>query len=228
MSTGSDLAETAKALATPANTLIEKISNAIGAVFEPHQIVRLAKAESKAAIIKANTQIELTDIQRRAMHRMLEEETRKQINIENVTKNALPYVQENAEPDKISNDWVINFFEKSQNTTDEEMQNLWSKLLAGEANTPGKFSKRTVNLLADLDKKDAELFTSLCSFTWNLGGISAPMIFYPEIENIMYKEKGLNFSNLTHLETLGLVSFNNLAEFQFNNILNLRKLNART
>ena len=114
MSTGSDLAETAKALATPANTLIEKISNAIGAVFEPHQIVRLAKAESKAAIIKANTQIELTDIQRRAMHRMLEEETRKQINIENVTKNALPYVQENAEPDKISNDWVINFFEKSQ------------------------------------------------------------------------------------------------------------------
>lgn len=30
------------------------------------------------------------------------------------------------------------------------MQTLWARILAGEANAPGKFSKRTVNLVGSL------------------------------------------------------------------------------
>jgi hypothetical protein len=41
-----------------------------------------------------------------------------------------------------------------------EMQNLWAQVLAGEANSPGTYSKRTVNFLSSLDKKDAALIYS--------------------------------------------------------------------
>lgn len=39
-------------LSKPANTLIEKVSSAIGGIFEPWQIKRVAKAEAEAGLIK--------------------------------------------------------------------------------------------------------------------------------------------------------------------------------
>jgi len=39
-------------ISKPANTLINKISEAVGGVFMPFQIIRVAKAEAEAAIIK--------------------------------------------------------------------------------------------------------------------------------------------------------------------------------
>ena len=56
------------------------------------------------------------------------------------------------------------------------MQSLWARLLAGEANQPGTFSKRTVELVASLDKSDAQLFTGLCRFAWFVGE-DCPLVF---------------------------------------------------
>lgn len=78
----------------------------------------------------------------------------------------MPGIDEKAQPEKIEDDWITNYFDKCRLVSDEQMQNLWSKVLTGEANSPGKFSKRTVNLLASLDKTDAELFQKICSFAW--------------------------------------------------------------
>jgi hypothetical protein len=153
-------------LTKPASVLIEKISDAVGGVFKPYQIVRVAKAEAEAERIQAEGRIQVTDLQRRAMHRFLEEEAKKQSNIEAVIQKALPLLEENSCPQNVEDDWITTFFDKSRIISDEDMQRLWSKLLAGEANRPGTISKRTVNLLADLDKRDAELFTSLCDFAW--------------------------------------------------------------
>ena len=43
------------AIGVVANTLIKKISNAIGSSFEPEQIKRVAKAEAEAARIEAQS-----------------------------------------------------------------------------------------------------------------------------------------------------------------------------
>jgi hypothetical protein len=83
-------------------------------------------------------------------------------------------------------------------------------VLAGEANEPGSFSRRTVNLLADLDKGDAELFVRLCSFDWLIGTLS-PLVF--EVNDAIYNRFNIDFSSLSHLESLGLVQFNNLTGF---------------
>ncbi len=149
-------------ISKPADTLIRKVSKAVGGVFAPYQIKRIAKAEAEAAIIKAQTEIQITDLHRRAMHRFIEEEAERQKNIEDITAKALPQLAEGARPDAMEDDWVTNFFDKSRIVSDTQMQDLWSRVLAGEANAPGTYSKRTVNFLSDLDKIDAELFSKLC------------------------------------------------------------------
>ena len=198
-------------LTKPATVLIEKISDAVGGVFKPYQIVRVAKAEAEASRIQAESQIQLTDLHRRAMHRFLEEEAKKQSNIEAITKNALPLLEDKSAPQNVADDWITNFFDKSRIVSDEDMQSLWSRVLAGEANSPGAFAKRTVNLLADLDKEDAVLFVQLCGFGWMIGNV-VPLIF--DVQAKIYNDQGINFGSLSHLESLGLVQFNHLSGFR--------------
>lgn len=197
-------------LSKPADTLIKKVSSAIGGIFEPWQIKRVAKAEAEASLVNAKAEIEITDLHRRAMHRFVEEEASRQENMEEITKKALPQLENESDPSRMEDDWVTNFFDKSRIVSDNEMQDLWARVLAGEANSPGTYSKRTVNFLGDLDKKDAELFLALCSFGWFVGSFT-PLIFDEEAS--IYNDKGLNFSTLTHLDTIGLIQFNNLTGF---------------
>ena len=198
-------------LSKPVNTLIKKVSNAVGDLYEPHHIKRIAKAKAKTDLIEAEARIEITDLHRRAAVRWLNEEAQRQMNMENILTNALPQVNESAQPDTIEDDWIINLFDKSRIVSDNHMQELWSRVLAEEANSPGRFSKRTVNCLSDLDKSDAELFTRLCGFVWYVGQ-PIPLVFDDEAE--IYRKHGISFSSLSHLDSIGLIRFQSLVDFQ--------------
>ena len=210
-------------LSKPANTLIKKASNAVGGIFAPWQIKRVAKAEAEAALTKALTEFEI----RRVANRWIEEEARHQKNMEDITVKAFPELNEDAKPDSIENDWLVNFFDKCRIVSDDEMQDLWSRVLAGEANNPGHYSKRTINSLSSLDKTEAELFTKLCGFVWMIEEDPVPLIFgksdYSDIfekvivfdrrfspvknfENI-YNKNNINFDNLIHLDSIGMIQF---------------------
>ena len=97
-------------LSKPADTLIKKVSNAVGGFFEPYQVKRMAKAEAEAAMIKAQSEIDTNDLQRRALRRWIEEEAQYQENMEDITAKALPQLDEKATPDSVENDWIVNFF----------------------------------------------------------------------------------------------------------------------
>jgi hypothetical protein len=198
-------------ISKPATVLIEKISDAIGGYCKPYQIRRVAKAEAEADIIKAQAQIEVTDLQRRALVRFVAEEAKKQENIEQITQKAFPHLEDGSNPENMENDWVANFFDKCKIVSDQEMQSLWAKVLAGEANSPGTYSKRTVNFLSSLDKTDADLFTSLCGFGWVVGDV-VPLVF--DILEPIYNERDINFKTLTHLDDIGLVSFGTVSGFK--------------
>ena len=197
-------------LTKPADTLVKKISNAVGVLFEPRQIIRVAEAKAEAAKIEAQSEIEITDLHRRAARRWIGEEAQRQRNMESITAKALPQLNENATPSSVEDDWIVNFFEKSRIVSDNEMQELWSRVLAGEANDPGTYSKRTVNFLSDLDKDEAALFTKLCGFVWVIGNL-VPLVFDAQAE--IYNKHGINFNALQHLDSIGLVKFENLAGF---------------
>ena len=200
-------------LTKPIDTLIKKISTATGVLYEPTRIRRKAKAESDSAIISAKAEaagniikgesaIEITDLHQRAAQRWIEEEAKRQKNMEDIIAQAVPDLKEEAKPDSMEDDWIANFFDKCRLVSDGEMQSLWSRVLAGEANTPGTYSKRTVNFIAELDKSDAELFTKLCGFGWNIHDF-VPLVFDEQAK--IYNSHGIDFGTLSHLESIGLV-----------------------
>lgn len=198
-------------LSKPATLLVEKISDAIGAAFLPRQIKRLAKAEAEAAEIRALADIKVTRIQQRGLARLIQEEGKKQANIERITALALPDLKADAKPENIENDWLSHFFEKCRIVSGTEMQSLWARLLAGEANKPGAFSRRTVELISTIDKEDARLFTNLCRFVWSIAEERVAVIYNHMLD--IYVQNGINFGVLTHLDDIGLITFNHANPF---------------
>jgi len=190
-------------LSKAATVLIEKISDAVGGLFKPWQIKRVAKAEVAADIIRAQGQIEVEDLYRRALQRFVDEEAKRQANMEAITAKALPDVKDDSRPQDVEDDWLANFFDKCRIVSDDEMQAIWAKVLAGEVNSPGKFSRRTVNSLGSMDKQDADLFTKLCGFVFHSGEGLLPVIW--DVDEDIYKNNGITFSTLNHLDDIGLV-----------------------
>ena len=202
-------------LTKPATVLIEKISSAVGVLWEPRQIRRVAKAKADAAMTLAKGDIEIDELQRRAAQRFVDEETRKQLNMERIVERAIPDVEPNAPTDKVEDDWITNFFDKCRSVSDDEMQNLWARILSGEANSPGSFSRKTVNLVSDLEKSSAELFQTLCSFGWNFSGLNIPIII--DLADPIYPQNGLPLLSLSHLDAIGLIQISATTGFRLAN-----------
>lgn len=192
-------------LSKPVTTLIEKASDAVGGLFKPWQIKRIARAEAEAKKIWAAKDIEITDMQQRAIVRNLHEQGKHQQNMEHITAGAIPLINPGAKPEQIEEDWLTYFFSKARIVSDEMMQSLWSRLLAGEANAPYSYSKRTIDFVSTLDKSDAELFTQLCTFNWLIEDEFYPLIYL--LEDEIYEQFGISYESLTHLDTIGLISF---------------------
>ncbi|QNG11940.1 DUF2806 domain-containing protein [Pseudomonas putida] len=197
-------------MSKPATVLIEKISAAVGIVFEPQRVKRMARAEAEADKIKALARIELSEIEHRAIERLIAQESRKQNNIEQITAQAIDFLPINADVENLNEDWTAHFFKQCDTVSDKEMQSLWAKLLSGEATKPGTFSKRTVNFVSTMEKGDAELFTNLCSFAWRL---EEPVIIVMDPRHEIYNSRGINFNTLKHLDTIGLISFDNVSGY---------------
>jgi hypothetical protein len=198
-------------ISKPATVLIEKISDAVGGIAKPWQIKRVARAEADAALIEANARVQVTEIEQRALIRMVREEGKKQENIESIAAQALPHLKDDAKPEAVEQDWLTHFFDRCRLISDQQMQTLWSSILAGEANAPGSFSKRTIELVSTLDKSDAALFSNFCSFVWMFETLT-PLIY--GIENAVYRSAGITFESMNHLENLGLISFSGIGGYQ--------------
>ncbi|MFC2038965.1 DUF2806 domain-containing protein [Chloroflexota bacterium] len=199
-------------LAKTATALINKISDAVGGLYKPYQIRRVAKAEADADLIKEQAHIEINDLQRRAFNRLVSEEAHKQNNIESITAKAIPQLTSSSNPDGMDNDWIMNFFDKCRVVSDDEMQLLWAKVLASEANSPGTYSKRLIISMGSLDKSEAQLFEKLCSFSILCDGMIQPYIV--DLENSLYKHQEITFKALIHLDSIGLINFDALIGYK--------------
>jgi hypothetical protein len=192
-------------LTEPAKVFVERVSDLIGGALRPYQIRRIAAAEADAKMTETVAELQAESLRRRTAQRWLAEEEDKQRNMEAIAAAALPLITENAQPQKIERDWLVNFFDKSRLTSDEEMQQLWAKILAGEANAPGKFSKRTINLIGSLDNADASSFQTLCRFNWEGVPVIGPIVI--DYNHSVFDAHGINWGTLKHLEEIGLISY---------------------
>src|SRR6202453_2433377 len=72
-------------------------------------------------------------------------------------------VRTEVDPAPVAQDWSRHFFSSSQDVSDEDIQKIWARILAGEVTRPGSFAKRTLDALRLIDKQEADLFAALAS-----------------------------------------------------------------
>lgn len=139
--------------------LLDKIGEAVGGANRPRQVRRLAEAhahavrelaaaDADARLIAVDTDIEIEEKReaqrQRALLRAEAEAVREQQNLEQIAEKARHFLAEGSQPAEIDNDWVANALGYARNVSDEQMQELWARVLAGEANRKGSFSRQTI------------------------------------------------------------------------------------
>jgi len=188
------------AASAPLTKLVETVSAGLGRVYEPTHQRRMARAEGDKMVILANAANEVTDLQRRAAERWLAVESIRQQNIEAIADKAGRELPPTVGESPVEPSWTAKFFDSCKDVSQEEMQTLWARLLAGEVAAPGSFSLRTLQVLATLSPAEARLFDVLCSLVMHENG---PFIF--EDRKDFLQAKGLGFSARQLLAQAGLI-----------------------
>ncbi len=199
-------------VAAPATRLIDAISNATGVLYEPTRIRRKARAERDAQIIAAEARVQITEIERRGLERLAREEGHKQKNIESIIYKAISDIDNQSKPENVDPDWFMHFMDNAKKVSNEEIQNIWSRILSGEVNSPRSFSKKTLTILSELPQKEARLFESVCKFV--VDELDNPVIL--SVGEGIYADHDLNFSTLKSLEEYGLIEYDAIAGFFIN------------
>ena len=136
----------------------------------PKLIRQIAEAEKDAAIIKAKGEIEVDRLKRdydqELLLRAQTQEIRRQRNIDEVCNMAKESMPENTKvsDQQVDEDWFAKFINIVGDISDEKMKVLWAKILAGEIKSPESYSKRTLDILVNLSKSEAELFVKVSQF----------------------------------------------------------------
>ena len=183
----------------PVEKLIESISSAIGTIYEPTKIRRKAKADADALIIKRKAEIEADNISSRAQNRLNNKEIRRQKNIESIVDKSLKQLPESVSDKDVNEDWIYQFFNESQDISNDEMQFIWSKILANEVSEPGSFSFRTLNTVKLLTPEEASLFRRACQAIWTYDG---------EKKLVVAQNLGLSHKELIKLQASDLLTVN--------------------
>ncbi|MGY0408866.1 MAG: DUF2806 domain-containing protein, partial [Polaribacter sp.] len=108
-------------------------------------------------------------------------------------------------------DWAVDFFDIAQDCSDEYMQYIWAKLLAGEAEKPGKYSRRTIHLIKMMTQHEARVFSVICSCIWHFKDPYAGDELILILEDHYYRghffDEVYNFrpDDLENLENMGLL-----------------------
>jgi hypothetical protein len=191
-------------------TLIEKISDATGVVYEPRRIKRKAIAEAEAKVevdkILAQGEIDNKPLIERAANRMLQKAVSQQENIEAVIEGAIPQLEDQSKPENIDDDWLNLFVDCAEKVSDEGVRKQWSKVLAGEANKTGSFKPRTLSLLANMSAGDAVLLSKLACGTFSINGHEFYAVIPSKVSDFS-DTIGLDYGSLAHLHDIGIISF---------------------
>lgn len=135
-------------------------------------------------------------------------------NTENLIQTAVKsakYIDSSKPNDiKIDNDFFWNTIEHAKTVSNDEMQELVAKIIAGEYNKPGSYSMSTLQTLKMLGKSELELFENICSLCFDSYHI--PKSVFSSTDDILniLSNLGVHFGILQELQNLGLILPNDM------------------
>ena len=168
---------------------------------ETSVIIAKARAEAREYLVAPDNEVHGTaEFTRRDIVQRIEFQERKRLaNVRSVVDAAADELGDKEvndhEPDP---DWTARFFNEVQDVSSEDMQRIWARILAGEVESPGRTSLRTLEALKNLTKIDAEIFRDICDFV-----IDGEFLFY---ELRSESSGAISFVKLLHLQECGLIN----------------------
>ena len=101
----------------------------------------------------------------------------------------------------LDDDWVTRFFSIVKDISNEEMQYIWGKILAGEIASPNSFSLRTLDTLRNISAEDARKFQNVVPLVLRLG----PNYFLVSEGEVLPKYE-IRYGDILALDECGLVN----------------------
>lgn len=105
------------------------------------------------------------------------------------------------ENQKYDFDWYMRFYDIVGNISDEEMQAIWARILAGEIHRKGTYSLQLLDILKNFTQKQAELFNRVCSHCF----ISGDNVYIPN-DNEYLQFANITYQDILDLDALGLIN----------------------
>lgn len=150
-------------------------------------------AENKAISEGRIQQIRLSNDDRIKTY-ISKREEQKFNNVDSVFSNAREIIsrEKSISSDSVSVDWMNRFLSIVETISDETLQKLWGSILAGEVKQPNSYSMRTLEVLKNVSKSEAELFIKAVHF--NIDGVC------------ICTDSTLNLSEILILEEIGFIN----------------------
>lgn len=125
-------------------------------------------------------------------------------NMGNVLLKSTPLIT--ASENKISddNDVFWGLLEHSKEISNEEMQELIAKIIAGEYNAPGTYAMSTLQIIKMLGKNELELFEKMCGLLIDKERIPKELFALSDNVKELMSKVGIDFGSLQTLQSLGL------------------------
>lgn len=207
-----DLGSIAQPIADVVCKLLNQLENAVGYTF-PNKEVKDAEKNAHAYLIEEIMKDErFSPYERGVMVSSYKKYVKEHKNQTEIISKAVGFINENASPDDVEDDWFMTFMDKARLVSNEDMQLIWSEILAQEVNEPGSISKQLLHILAQMSKEDADCFMKLMLFCADICETGTgdnefgPILFRTGDETIK-EDHRVSFKDITTLECYGLVQF---------------------
>lgn len=130
---------------------------------------------------------------------------RSNTNLINIGARATKYI-DSSKPSEvgIDNDVFWGFLDHAKGISNDEMQELIAKIIAGEYNAPGTYSMSMLQIIKMLGKSELELFEKMCSLLINGDQIPQDLFSLPENAKGFMNELAVDFGSLQLLQSLAL------------------------
>ena len=119
-------------------------------------------------------------------------------------------------------EWLERFMDSAGFVSEEQVQQIWGKILAKEFERPGSTPHNMVRILSEITPRHAEAFQKICSMkrlsvyidnNGNVKKVRRDILVPYEGNETEFYTLGLSFDLLNELETLGLIKFDSIAGF---------------
>lgn len=192
--------------------------------------MRIEAARSLADGFKSNS-----NLASRAYAQHATKILKEQVNVEDVLAVALDRLaksQATSEPDGVpSDDWLTALRNEAAQRSSEEMKLAFGKILAGEIESPGTYSIRSVRTLGMMDSDTAALFRKVCNMVCVIPNLKSIAITPGNnSQGNALKEFGISFFELNTLQENGLIipDYNSWIEFTVDGVSEGEMLYAGT